>query len=154
MTRLRRLENRVYRAVRDPRSADPAGEEPRAWDVALLDGAGFCLLTSFRTDGRSVATPMWFGVADGRVHLRSEARDAKVRRILRDPRVLLCTCGVRGRPTGPVMAGRAAVLRDAGAVRAAEESLRGGNGAARRVYGMTRALILDPAYIEVRAPDA
>jgi PPOX class probable F420-dependent enzyme len=122
--RFRSLENRFYRLVRDPRAATAAEGEIVPWHTDRLRGAEYCLVTSFRADGTPVGTPMWFGVADGHVYVRSEAGDAKVRRIVRNPEVLVGPCAARGRPTGPAMRGHARILDAPAEIEAAERALR------------------------------
>jgi PPOX class probable F420-dependent enzyme len=151
--RFRSLENRVYRALRDPRASTAAQREIVPWQADRLRDAGYCLVTSYRADGSPVGTPMWFGTGDDRVYLRSEARDAKVRRIARNPEVLVAPCTVRGRPTGPAMRGHARILTTPTDVDRAERMLRANYGLQRRLYGVARAPWLDAAYIEIgRAP--
>src|SRR3954471_5336320 len=147
--RFRSLENRVYRRLRDPRAAGAADGEIAPWDVARVAGEEYCLLTSYRSSGAAVGTPVWFGVADGSVYLRSEAGDAKVRRIRRNPDVLVAPCTARGRPTGPSMRGHARILSASGDIDRAERALRANYGLVRRLYGVLRAPWLDAAYIEV-----
>lgn len=92
---------------------------------------------------------MWFGLADGLVFVRSDARDGKVKRIRRDPAVLIAACDTRGRPRGPALAGVARVLDSAEQEARAERALREHIGFERRIYGLVRASWLDAAYIEI-----
>jgi PPOX class probable F420-dependent enzyme len=57
-------------------------------------------LTSFRRDGTGVATPVWFVEADGRLLVETDAGSYKVRRIRRDPRVMVAPCTATGRLRG------------------------------------------------------
>jgi len=147
--RFRSLENRVYRALRDPRAARAADGPVVEWDAGRLAGESYCLLTSYRAGGAAVGTPVWFGVAGGCVYARSEAGDAKVRRIARNPEVLVAPCNARGRPTGPSMRGHARILESPEERERAERALRGSYGLVRRLYGVLRAPFLDAAYLEV-----
>jgi PPOX class probable F420-dependent enzyme len=54
-------------------------------------------LTSFKPDGTGVATPLWF-VSDGkRLFALTDLHSAKVRRIRRNPRVLVASCRADGK---------------------------------------------------------
>jgi uncharacterized protein len=54
-------------------------------------------VTSFKRDGTGVATPVWF-VSDGtRLFALTDIHSAKVRRIRRNPRVLVASCRVDGK---------------------------------------------------------
>lgn len=60
----------------------------------------FLSVTSFKRDGTAVATPVWF-VSDGsRLFAFTDLHSAKVRRIRRDPHVLVAPC----RPDGKLRA--------------------------------------------------
>src|SRR4051794_20154991 len=92
--------NRLYpRLVR--RDGPAAAAMAPAAGLDRLAGHKQCAVVSFRRDGTPVSTPVWFGVADGKVYFRSLAGAAKLRRIARNDRVLVAPCSVRGRPTGP-----------------------------------------------------
>jgi PPOX class probable F420-dependent enzyme len=63
-------------------------------------------VTSYRHDGRGVATPVWFAQRDGRLLVETDAAFGKVKRIRRNPqvRVAVCTAGgrLRGEQVPPV----------------------------------------------------
>ena len=53
-------------------------------------------VTSFKRDGTGIVTPVWF-VSDGRqLFALTDVHSAKVRRIRRNPRVLVASCRVDG----------------------------------------------------------
>jgi PPOX class probable F420-dependent enzyme len=67
-------------------------------------------VTSFRRDGTGVATPLWF-VSDGRrLFALTDLHSAKVRRMRRNPRVLVASCRVNGKLRGEPVAARVKVL--------------------------------------------
>jgi len=67
-------------------------------------------LTSFKRDGTGVATPLWF-VRDGsRLLALTDLHSAKVRRIRRDPRVLVAPCGPSGKLRGEAVPAHVEVL--------------------------------------------
>jgi PPOX class probable F420-dependent enzyme len=81
-------------------------------------------VTSFKRDGTGVATPVWF-VADGdRLLALTDAGSAKVRRIRRDPHVLVAACRPDGRLRGPTVAAHAQVLTAAADLDRAARLLR------------------------------
>ncbi|MGH3422005.1 MAG: PPOX class F420-dependent oxidoreductase [Streptosporangiaceae bacterium] len=81
------------------------GDPPVPWA-----GKRCMALTTFRADGSSVTTPVWF-VADGpELRLWTGARTAKVKRVRNDPRCILAPCTMSGRVTGPTLNGRAREL--------------------------------------------
>jgi PPOX class probable F420-dependent enzyme len=70
----------------------------------------FLSVTSFKRDGTGVATPVWF-VSDGRrLYALTDRHSAKVRRMRRDPRVLVASCRADGKPRREPVPARADVL--------------------------------------------
>jgi len=68
-------------------------------------------LTTFRRDGSAASTPVWVVSDDGeRLLVWTGAETWKVRRIRRDPRVLVAAATMRGRELGPRVEGHARVL--------------------------------------------
>jgi len=67
-------------------------------------------VTSFKRDGTAVATPVWF-VCDGtRLFAFTDLHSAKVRRVRRNPRVLVAPCRVDGKLHSEPVPARAEVL--------------------------------------------
>uniref|UniRef100_A0AAU2VKK7 PPOX class F420-dependent oxidoreductase n=1 Tax=Streptomyces sp. NBC_00008 TaxID=2903610 RepID=A0AAU2VKK7_9ACTN len=54
-------------------------------------------LTTYRKDGTPVATPVWGAVAGDELLIWTKADSWKVKRLRKDPRVLVTVCDVRGR---------------------------------------------------------
>jgi PPOX class probable F420-dependent enzyme len=150
--RLRSIETHVYRHLRDPRAAQIADTPPVSWRDTDFLGHPYCLLVTFRKTGEPVPTPVWFALGDGEIFIRSGASDGKLKRIRRDPRVLVAPCTFRGRPLGPPVVGEASILTGAKA-RAAEGALRRRFGLRRRMYRAVRDPTLDVAYLAVRPAD-
>lgn len=92
-------------------------------------------LTTFRMDGTPVATPVWFALDDTRLVVQTPAGTGKLKRLRRDPRVLVAPCDLRGRvPAGaPEAHGRAEIVADE------TESARL-QGLLRRRYGVVYAV--------------
>ena len=67
-------------------------------------------MTSFKRDGTGVATPVWF-VSDGRrLFALTDLHSAKVRRIRRNPHVLIASCRADGKLRSEPVPARAEVL--------------------------------------------
>src|SRR5512132_2813241 len=63
-----------------------------AADLEALFPGRYLSVTSFKRDGTGVATPVWF-VSDGRrLFALTDLHSPKVRRIRRNPRVLIASC--------------------------------------------------------------
>ena len=68
-----------------------------AADLEALFPGRYLRVTSFKRDGTGVATPVWF-VSDGsRLFALTDLHSAKVRRMRRDPRVLVASCRADGK---------------------------------------------------------
>jgi uncharacterized protein len=83
--------------------------------LGTLAAERYISLTTFKRDGTAVSTPVWVVTDDGRrLLVWSGAHTWKVRRIRREPRVLVAPASFRGRERGPRVAGRARVVPDPG----------------------------------------
>lgn len=71
-------------------------------------------LTTFRKDGRAVASPVWHVVQGGEVLIITEPGSGKVKRLRNSGRVVLAPCDIRGRvPDGaPSFEGTARLVED------------------------------------------
>lgn len=79
----------------------------------LLGGTSYVLLTTFRRDGRPVGTPVWAApLGDGRIVLVTQDTTGKVKRLRRDPHVLVAPCTQRGKPLGRPVDAQAEVLAE------------------------------------------
>jgi PPOX class probable F420-dependent enzyme len=108
-------------------------------DDTLLErlGAGkYLLLTTYRKNGTTVATPVWV-VRDGdTLGVRTPADSAKVKRIRARGDILIGPCDLRGNPTGDQVPATAEIVDAATSAR--YRSL------IRRKYGILgRLMILD-----------
>jgi uncharacterized protein len=147
--------DRFYLGIRHRaawRSARPdAPTSPQGF--SSLRAHKHCLLSTFRKTGEAVPTPVWFGLADGRVYIRSEAAVGKVKRIRREAQVHIAPCTFRGKPLGAAMQGRARILA-ANESDHAERAITANYGLQRRLYEGTvgRLLYSELLYIEI-APE-
>ena len=147
--RLAAASNRFYLRVRHPEAFRAAAEPGTAHDFAALAGHKYCLLTTFRRDGTPVPTPVWFGVGEGRLYVRTEAAVGKVKRIRNDPHVRIAPCTFRGKPLGLTVEGTARVLPAAEEERA-ERAIAANYGLGRRLYeGAGGGMGIELVYLEV-----
>ncbi len=115
-----------------------------------LRGHKYCLLVTYKRSGEAVPTPVWFGLGDEELYVRSEADVAKVKRIRNHPQVRIAPCTVRGRPLGSPAEGRARVLEQRGEEQEAEAALRANYGLGRKLYeGVGGALGTGTVYLEI-----
>jgi PPOX class probable F420-dependent enzyme len=147
--RLAAASNRVYLGIRDPDAWNAAEGPPGASDFAALEGHKYCLLITYRMSGEPVPTPVWFGLADGRVYVRSESHVGKVKRICATGRARVAPCNLRGKPLGPAAEGRARVLPPA-EEDSAEVALAANYGLGRKLYeGTGERMGIRTVYLEI-----
>jgi hypothetical protein len=86
-----------------------------------LSAEKYVLLTTFRKDGRAVATPLWVVPDDAGLAVWTPTDSGKVKRIRNSGLVTVAPCDLRGNPTGdPVEAqARIGTASDTQRVRAA-----------------------------------
>jgi PPOX class probable F420-dependent enzyme len=70
-------------------------------------------LTTFRKDGRGVATPVWVLPAGTGLAVWTVTDSWKVKRVRNNPRVTVAACDVRGNVRGEAVEGRARIADDA-----------------------------------------
>lgn len=80
----------------------------RAWEIVAR--SPYVLLTTFRKDGRAVATPVWAAPSDGKLLVWTAPDAGKVKRIRRSGHVTLVPCSVRGVPVGRAIPARARIV--------------------------------------------
>ncbi|HJP77119.1 MAG TPA: PPOX class F420-dependent oxidoreductase [Pseudonocardiaceae bacterium] len=77
----------------------------------------YLLLTTFRKDGRAVATPVWFAKDGAELKVWTVTDSGKVKRIRRDGAVTITACDVRGKPHGDAIDAQARLLDEAETLR-------------------------------------
>ncbi len=70
-------------------------------------------LETFKRNGQSVQTPVWFVEHEGRLYIRTRAESWKVKRIRRNPQVRVAPCDVQGKLLGEWVKGQARVISEA-----------------------------------------
>jgi uncharacterized protein len=129
----RRLEKGIYARLRRP-SADTVAVLPVSdWDLGTFDGRKYCLVITYRKDGRAVPTPVWFVVADDRLYFLTAAASGKAKRIRGGTRMRIAPCTVFGRPLEAPIKGMPRLLDTAEGV-AIERALRAKYSLGRRLY--------------------
>ena len=87
--------------------------------VDELAAGKYLLISTFRRDGRAVATPVWFARDGDDLVAWTTADSGKVKRIRRDGRVTVAPCTARGKPLGDSVPAHATIVpgEDADAIR-------------------------------------
>jgi PPOX class probable F420-dependent enzyme len=96
-------------------------------------GQKYLNLESYRRNGRSVRTPLWFVEMDGRLYVRTPDDAWKVKRVRHTPRVRIAVCNMRGVPKSEWMNATARIAEGDEAERA--------NRLLARKYGILKRLI-------------
>ena len=129
-------------------------------NVGALAGEKYISLTTFKRDGTPVATPVWVVSDDGRRLLVWTGPETwKVKRIRRNPRVLVSASDIKGRTRGESYEGLARLL-DVPLGSLVEPLLDRKYGLSRRALGVfnklvrfvTRKSAPPSAYIEIVDP--
>jgi len=100
-----------------------------------IDTASYISLTTFTSDGRPKATPVWITGSGGKYLFYTGADAWKSKRLRNDPRVEVRACDMRGKvdPHTPVYRGTAEVLAD-------EQSIDEAKAAVAAKYGWQAAI--------------
>jgi len=139
---------RFYERIRSREAAHAATAETSG-SLSALDGHKYALVVTFRADGDPVPTPVWFGIAQGRLYFRSVSTGHKLGRLARNPSVLVAPCSANGRPTGAPFRARARLLATAEEEATAERAIRGNYGLARGLYARIISSRVPGRYVEV-----
>jgi PPOX class probable F420-dependent enzyme len=132
-----------------PRGAREIAQAPRTGSPLEIPPSKRSLLVTYRRDGTPVPTPVWAAEADGRFYVRSERAAGKVKRLRRDPRLLVAPCTVRGKPLGAPFEARARVL-DAAEELVGERALVARYGLGRRLFELAMDILrIDMCYLEI-----
>jgi hypothetical protein len=132
-----------------PRGAREIHAAPRTGSLAELAAAKRSLLITYRRDGTPVPTPVWAAPAGGLLYVRSERASGKIKRLRRDPRLLVAPCTARGRPLGRPLEARGRVLGGDEEL-IAERTLAARYGSGRELFELAMDLMrVDMCYLEV-----
>ena len=67
----------------------------------MLERESYLSLATYRRDGRSVATPVWFAAEAGSLWVFTAGDSGKVKRLRNSARARVAACDVRGKVHGP-----------------------------------------------------
>lgn len=101
----RGMDKMRHRAAFDLGAVAPEGK-----DFTGFGNTRQILLVTFKRSGEAMPTPINYGVADGKIYVRTDASTGKVKRLRNNPRVLVVPSTFRGKPKGHAVAGHARVL--------------------------------------------
>ena len=75
----------------------------------MLSGHAYVNLETYRRNGQPVATPVWFTLDDNNkmIYVITRTETGKVKRLRNNSKVRIVPCGIRGRPKGEWLNGRA-----------------------------------------------
>ena len=90
--------------------AASAGRPYQPATAAPVFRGRYLSITSYKRDGRGVATPVWFVQRDGRLLAETDAASGKVKRIRRNPQVRVAVCTAAGRLRGEQVPAVAEIL--------------------------------------------
>jgi uncharacterized protein len=137
-------------AARTPApGANEIVEEPRTGSLEDIARCKRTLLLTYRRDGTPVPTPVWAARDRGVVFVRSERSSGKVKRLRRDPRMLIAPCTVRGKPLGAPLEASARVL-GVEEETVAERVLASRYGRGRELFERAMDLMhVDMCYLEI-----
>ena len=146
MERMAKASDKFYDRMRSADATSVADAEPTG-SINDLEGHKYCVLVSYRKNGQPMPSPLWFGVADGKLYFNTSATGYKVKRIANNPEVRVAPCTTRGKPLGPPFVGRARVVPETEEP-AAERALQSNYGVGRRMYSALGSSV-DTVYVEV-----
>lgn len=123
-------------------------------DLNDLARSKYAVLVTFKRDGTPVPSPMWFGLDGGKAFMRTGLDSWKVKRIRRNPNVVIAASDMRGSPVGPAIAATARILPKSEHDRAIRARIAA-YGLGRWFYDRTVARVYgEAAYLEISAATA
>jgi uncharacterized protein len=132
-----------------PKGARTIGDAPRTGSIEDIRAYKRALVVTYRKDGTPVPTPVWAAQDGGRLYVRSERTCGKVKRLRKDPRVLIAPCTVRGKPLGAPLEAAGRLLEPAQEIHA-ERALAARYGLGRALFEWTMdRLRIDMGYLEI-----
>lgn len=132
-----------------PRGAREIGHAPRTGTLESVREHKRALLVTYRRDGAPVPTPVWAAEAGGRLYVRTERASGKVKRLRKDPRLLIAPCTVRGKPLSLPFEAKGRLL-ERHEEPVAERALAARYGLGRALFEWTMdRLRVDMGYLEI-----
>jgi uncharacterized protein len=81
-------------------------------DFSHLRREKYIDLVTYRKSGVPVHTPVWFAEEAGKLYVMTRSDSGKAKRLRNNPHVEVAPSTIRGKVTGPAVAGVAAVFHD------------------------------------------
>jgi uncharacterized protein len=107
-----------------------------------LQGHNFMNLTTFRKNGETVPTPVWFAQVGDTLYVYTQHHLGKVKRIRNNEQVTVAPCTARGEILGETVNARARVLTsDAPEAKIADSTLNQKYGLQKRLF-MLMSLVM------------
>ena len=91
--------------------------------VTSLASARYIALTTFRKNGQSVMTPVWFTEANGTLYVFTSAGTGKVKRVRHTAHVTVAPCTFSGTVTGTALDAAARLVGDPAEQREARQAI-------------------------------
>jgi uncharacterized protein len=95
----------LYEPHRSSLLRETAMEAPEA--LSRFEGEGVISLETYRKNGKSVRTPVWFLRENGILYVHTDDSTGKVKRIRRNPKVRVAPSHFRGKPKAGYIDARA-----------------------------------------------
>jgi uncharacterized protein len=111
-----KMANLMFRGmdvIRHKEAFDESAYIPAAQDFSEFADIRQCLLVTYKRSGEAMPSPINFGLADGKLYVRTEAKMGKLKRMRNNPRVVLVPCSFRGKPKGRAVGAVARFLPEA-----------------------------------------
>jgi PPOX class probable F420-dependent enzyme len=85
---------------------------PTGTDFTGFDKTHQIVLVTFKRSGEAMPSPINYGVADGKLYVRTDASTGKAKRLRNNPQVVVVPCSLRGKPKGQAVSGLARILAE------------------------------------------
>ena len=79
-------------------------------DFSVVQGRKYMSLTTFRKNGKPIATPVWFVEKEGKICVWTQVHSGKMKRLRHNSEVSVAPCTMRGKVIGPTVEGLARIV--------------------------------------------
>ena len=119
----------------------------------MLEGESYLSLATYRRDGRTVETPVWFAAVDRHLWVFTAGDSGKVKRLRNSARARVAACDARGKVHGPWHDAQAVRVDEPARIARANASLLAKYGWQMRLLDLFSRLsgrYSKRAYLEIR----
>jgi len=119
----------------------------------MLEGESYLSLATFRRDGRTVETAVWFAADAERLWVFTAGDSGKVKRLRNSPRARVAACDARGKVHGPWHDAQAIIVADPARIARANAQLLAKYGWQMRLgdlFSRISGRYTKRAYLEIR----